>query len=90
MQDRPVHFKTYVIVSIDLRVMSGEYRSMISRGLENTEGAIKNGQSRKTGNIGYTRQRKTKQKQNAIRSSKTKMFVIKSCFFSFYSNNVSK
>jgi len=27
--------------------------------LENTEGAIKNGQSRETGNIGYTRQRKT-------------------------------
>jgi hypothetical protein len=47
-------------------VKSGEYRSMISRGLENTEGAIKNGQSRKTGNIGYTRQRKTKQKHNTI------------------------
>jgi hypothetical protein len=28
--------------------------------LENTEGAIKNGQSRETGNIGYTRRRKTK------------------------------
>jgi len=25
--------------------------------LENTEGAIKNGQSRETGNIGYTRRR---------------------------------
>jgi len=34
--------------------------------LENTEGAIKNGQSRGTENIGYTRQRKTKQKYNAI------------------------
>jgi hypothetical protein len=34
--------------------------------LENTEGAIKNGQSRETGNIGYTRRRKTKQKHNAI------------------------
>jgi hypothetical protein len=31
---------------------------------EKTERAIKNGQSRETGNIGYTRQRKTKQKQN--------------------------
>ena len=32
--------------------------------LENTEGAIKkNGQSRETGNIGYTRWRKTKQRQ---------------------------
>ena len=27
--------------------------------LENTEGAIKNGQSRETGNIGYTRRKKT-------------------------------
>jgi hypothetical protein len=34
--------------------------------LENIEGAIKNGRSRKTGNIGYTRRRKTKQKHNAI------------------------
>jgi len=31
---------------------------------ENTEGAIKNGQSRETGNIGYTRPRKTKQTHN--------------------------
>jgi hypothetical protein len=30
--------------------------------LENTEGAIKNGQSRETGIIGYTRGRQTKQK----------------------------
>jgi hypothetical protein len=30
--------------------------------LENTEGAIKTGQSRETGNIGYTRRRQTKQK----------------------------
>jgi len=34
--------------------------------LENTEGSIKNGQSRETGNIGYTKQRKTKQKHNTI------------------------
>jgi hypothetical protein len=32
----------------------------------NTEGEIKNGQSRDTGNIGYTRQIKTKQKYNTI------------------------
>jgi hypothetical protein len=32
--------------------------------LEKTEGAIKNGQSRETGNIGYTRRGKTKQKHN--------------------------
>ena len=34
--------------------------------LENTEGTIKNGQSRETGNIGHTRRRKTKQKHNTI------------------------
>ena len=34
--------------------------------LENAEGAIKNGQSRETGNIGYTRRRKTKQNHNTI------------------------
>jgi hypothetical protein len=34
--------------------------------LENTEGAIKNGQSRETGSIGYTRRRKTKQQYNTI------------------------
>jgi hypothetical protein len=34
--------------------------------LENTEGAIKYGQSRETGNIGYTRRRKTKQRHNTI------------------------
>ena len=32
--------------------------------LENIEWAIKNGQSRETGNIRYTRRRKTKQKHN--------------------------
>ena len=34
--------------------------------LENTEGAIKNGQSGETGNIGYTRRRQTKQKHKSI------------------------
>ena len=34
--------------------------------LENTEGAIENGQSREPGNIGYTRRRQTKQKHNTI------------------------
>ena len=34
--------------------------------LENTEGAIRKVQSRETGNTGYTRQRKTKQKHNTI------------------------
>ena len=34
--------------------------------LENTEGTIKNGKYRETGNIGYTRRRQTKQKHKAI------------------------
>ena len=34
--------------------------------LENTKGAIKNGQSRETGNIRYTIRRQTKQKHNTI------------------------
>jgi hypothetical protein len=34
--------------------------------LENIEGDINNGQSRETGNIGYTRRRWTKQKYNTI------------------------
>ena len=36
--------------------------------LENTDGAIKNGQSRETGNIGYTRRRKTQ--HNHTKSAK--------------------
>jgi hypothetical protein len=35
---------------------------------ENTEGAIKNGQSRETGKIGYTQRRKMKQKHNNYKS----------------------
>jgi len=34
--------------------------------LVKADGAIKNGQSRETDNIGYTRQRKTNQKHNTI------------------------
>jgi hypothetical protein len=34
---------------------------------ENTEEAIKNGQSRETGSIGNTRREKTKQKQHNMR-----------------------
>ena len=32
----------------------------------NTEGTLKNGQSKETGNIWYTRRRQTKQKHNII------------------------
>jgi len=34
--------------------------------LDNTEGPIRNGQSRETDNIGYTGRRKTKQKHNIV------------------------
>jgi hypothetical protein len=34
--------------------------------LENTQGAVNNGQSRETGNIGYTRGGKARQKHNTI------------------------
>ena len=37
-------------------------QSKMDNTLENAEGAIKNGQSRKTGNIGYTRRKQTKTK----------------------------
>jgi len=45
-----------------------QYQSFISYlfCFDNTEGAIKSGQSRETDNIGYTRRRKTKQKHNTI------------------------
>jgi hypothetical protein len=39
--------------------------SLTLKGIQD-EGAIKHGQSRETGNIGYTRRRKTKQKHNTI------------------------
>jgi hypothetical protein len=44
------------------------YQSFISYlfCFDNTEGAIKSGQSRETDNIEYTRRRKTKQKHNTI------------------------
>ena len=38
--------------------------NIFKKTLENTEEAIKNGQSRDTSNIDYTRRRKTKQKHN--------------------------
>ena len=37
--------------------------------LENTEGEFKNGQSRDTGNIGYTRRRQTNKSQHNMQTS---------------------
>jgi len=39
--------------------------------LENTDGAIKNGQSRETGNVGYTRRRQTKTKTQHYKQTNT-------------------
>ena len=50
-----------------IRICSGsESSNSPNKRLENTEGAIKNGQSRETDNIAYTRRRQTKQKHNTI------------------------
>jgi hypothetical protein len=38
--------------------------AVLKKTLENNEGTIKNGQSRETGSIGYTRRRKTKHIDN--------------------------
>ena len=46
--------------------------------LENTEGVIKNGQSRETGNIGYTMQKKKKNNK-----STTQYYM---CWTSLYTN----
>jgi len=46
------------------------------------EGAIKKGQSRETGNIGYTRRRKTKQKHNTI--------CVGHHYMQTYTNNINK
>jgi hypothetical protein len=51
--------------------------------LKNTEGAIKNGQSRKkTGKIGYTGRRQAKQKQNTL--------CVGHHYTQTYTNNVNK
>ena len=43
--------------------------------LENTKGATKNRQTRETGNIGYTRRRKTKQEHNTNNVNKTRTLL---------------
>jgi hypothetical protein len=70
------HVMVFSLCSVSLVKMRGECSlclilvdwipSLFRLTLENTEGAIKNGQSRETSNIGYTRRRKTKEKHNAI------------------------
>ena len=50
--------------------------------IENIEGAIKKGQSRETGNIGYTRRRQTKQTHTTI--------CVRHHFMQANTNNVNK
>ena len=45
--------------------------------LENTEGAIKEGQSRETGNIGHTRRRKTKTQTICVGYHNTQITLIR-------------
>jgi hypothetical protein len=52
--------------------------------LENTDGAIRNGQSRETDNIGYTRRRKTKQKYNRNTTMRTQTQIISTRHERFY------
>jgi hypothetical protein len=54
---------TFVTVKTDVQTLN-------KLTLENNEGAITNGQSRETGNIGYTRRRQTTQKHNTITNVK--------------------
>ena len=53
--------KGVVQIYLRIRICSGsESSNSPNKRLENTEGAIKNGQSRETDNIAYTRRRQTK------------------------------
>jgi hypothetical protein len=59
------------VVPIPLRLSVQHYVIRFASDLrqvggENTEGAIKDGQSRENANIGHTKRRKTKQKHNTI------------------------
>jgi hypothetical protein len=54
-------------LEINVRFTASSYSfDIFNLFLENTEGTIKNGQSREIGNIGYTRRRQTKKKHNTI------------------------
>jgi hypothetical protein len=58
---------------MQVKERSNKICGIYQKTLENTEGAIKNGQSRETGNIGYTRRRKTKQKMTPLYANKQKL-----------------
>ena len=59
---------TYLSNTIDNKRSIDQIRVILSYTLENSEGAIKNGQSRETGKMWYSRQDgdKTKTKHNTI------------------------
>jgi hypothetical protein len=55
---------TYLSNTIDNKSSIDQIRVISSYTLENSEGAVKYGQSRETGNIWYNRRRNSKQKHN--------------------------
>ena len=62
----------------------------ITYNAENTEGAINNVQCRNTGNIGYTRQTKTKHKHNIIYMCWTQLYTTIHNYTQINTNNVNK
>ena len=64
-----IHCKGHEYTIFTIEICNGcinIYLRCTKLSVENTEGAIKDGQYRNTGNIGYTKQRKTKQRHHTI------------------------
>jgi hypothetical protein len=61
-----VYFQYQSNLKFEIKRWNLNDRMTLYKTLQNTKGAITNGQSRETGNIVYTKRRKTKQKYNTI------------------------
>jgi hypothetical protein len=60
-----MHSYQNIIIMVTSQFYTLEFiYAVLKKTLENNEGTIKNGQSRETGSIGYTRRRKTKHIDN--------------------------
>ena len=60
-----MHLYQNIIIMVTSQFYTLEFiYAVLKKTLENNEGTIKNGQSRETGSIGYTRRRKTKHIDN--------------------------
>jgi hypothetical protein len=53
---------------------------------DNTQGSIKNGQSRESGNIGYPRRRKDRNWQHRVHKTKIKKTQDNMCWTPLYAN----